>query len=313
MKRRTGISVLAAAVVVAVVMGFSAAAWAGAIEVQETWLNVQKLVGTVHPDALHNGQGKDNFVIAATFNCEAYSFGPSTDVTLSLDELDVVIPAAQWKKVGKTEKYIAKTPDYTAQIDYWINGSSRCNLKMSARNQDILNNMPNMPDMPVELVIGSVFDEAVTAHMSESIGGARMMELGPDPIMVIDTFMVKKNLRLAGKDSLVITGRCMATAFDPATSGIGLELEGYSVLIPAGAITESSNGKSVSYRGVIDGGNVSFKADDTTKFSTVITNIDLSSVTGPCTLVVYMNGVPGAGWGWALDTQSNRPGTIIKY
>jgi len=304
---------LAAAVVAALVMGFSAAAWA-VVPVEETWLNVEKLVGTVRPDAQHNGQGKDSFVIAATFNCEPNSFGPSTDVTLSMDELDIVIPADQWQKKGNTEKYLAQTPAYTAQIDYWIKGSSRCELKMSARNQDIMNNVPNMPDLPMELVIGVVFDEAVTAHMSDSGGAARMMELGPEPLMVIDSLMVKKNPSLVGKDSLVVTGRCMAEGFDPSVNGVFLALEGYSVEIPGGAITELPNGKDVSFKGVIDGANVSFKAYYSTRFSMVITNADLSSVTDlSVALRIALTGVPDAAWGWALDLQSNKPGTVLKY
>jgi hypothetical protein len=305
------------AAVVLVLAGVTATARADGelfvpIPLEDEWLSIDKASATINLAQI----GKDTFFISGSFNLPPASLDPATsDVTLSVDQLSITIPAASWTTKGAGRLYKAKQDGVSVQIVYWVKGSSRCNYKFTGSRQDVKSNVPNFPDLPVRLIIGAGFDETITATMNgTSATSAKMYSLNPQPIFVVDKIGISRNLKKVDKDSFSITGRgYVDSGFDTSTNGVYMQVGPFSYTIAVGDLVQT--GTKLSYKGTLpSGGTVTLTANmETGKITITGTKVDLSAMTNPLPVRFVLTFLPDGMWGYNLTLQSNKTGTAYKY
>jgi len=277
------------------------------------WLDLDILQGHIDPKKI----GNDNFVMKGSFNLEPGTLDPATsDVTLRVDEWELTIPGADWHKKGKTNKYMAKASNVTAQIEYWVKGSSRCKFAFIGVKQDLQSSSPNYPNLEVELQVGTVFDESLTAVM---VDRGTAFKMGPDAVestFIVKSLHVVKNKKSAGHDSFVLVTRVIVEEeFDPATNDVDIEVGNYLVHVPAGTLVIPTDAKGFSYRATLpDGGKLRLSVIfETGKMTVGVTNVDLGVFGSPTTVRFRMSAIPEANWARQLWLVTNPGQTSYKY
>ncbi len=275
--------------------------------VAESWFTIDKFQGSLSPVP-----DRDTFLLQGSMNIDPSLLGGPMDVTLTLDQWSVTLPAAGWTKVGTTEHYKTTVGNVRGDITYAVNGSSRCKYKFTGTRQDLQNNVTNYPYVPVEIAVGMVLDEAIVAEVRLNGRGYKMIAAGPDPAMMIDAVQFNVNLGRVDRDRVLLVGRIWSDAeFDPSTDSISGDIGPVHFEIPPGTLV-LRDGPSVN-RVPLGGGTVlTLKvAPNTAKFSIMITNVDASTVTPDTVVTLVFAG--DAAWSFALTLQQNRPGTMLKW
>jgi len=280
---------------------------------EEMWLDLDIFQGRIDPKHEFN----DSFVMKGSFNLEPGLIDPATsDVTINAENWQLALPAVQFQKKGNTNKYMAKGPGFTAQIEYWVKGSSRCKFTLICVKQDLQGARLHYPNITVELKIGATFDESFTAIM-EDHGTA--FKMGPDAegsLFKVKSLHLVKNRKVVGRDSFVLKARIVTDGeFDPSTNDVMLWIAGQSVTIPAGSITIPPDATKMTYNGTLAGGEkVRVSVNFNTGMMTMgATNVDLDSLTNPTTMAFTITGIPGALWAPRMWLVENPGHTSYKY
>lgn len=273
------------------------------------WLVVEKLQAR---DG--RGLGEDSGLIQGFFNLPPAILSPDVaDVTISVDEWSLTIPAAAWKKVGRGTSYMARSSEYMAKIDYWVRGSSLCKFRFSLRKQHLKDNAPNFPVLPLRLQITPAFDETLQVLMQDLRNGAKMSEW-PDLFASPRSCIVTLHPTRTGFDGFKLSGWIVAEDFDPAVNGIEMLVGPYHVVIPPGALVVR-NPNVITYQQNLAGGErLSLLIQPKKSFFTLqVRKADLTGLTNPMPLYILLQGVPGGEWMFELNLSENRPGTVLKY
>ena len=282
-----------------------------------TWLNISKMKAVVPQDA-DAVNYNDSFMIQGSFNIAKDSFVPADqDVTLTSGTWSKTFTKDMWRRLGSSGKYKAFFEHVSIQIDYWVGGSSRCNFSVVGTKQQLTGTTPDYPTIPVRLQVGT-FDETSDVQMQEETTAPSMVRLGSGPVMAVDTVRVTRSPK-DSRDTLTMTGRAYGTeGFDAAVDDMTIELGGFSIVIPAGSITQSADGKVFSYRGTLaTEERVAFKVvrvGETGKFTLSVTQADLSSLAGTGR-AQYQHGrlALELHWNYEVTFQENKTHTAFKY
>lgn len=248
------------------------------------WLRVDKLQGTAGV-----APGADLFTMAGSFNLAPAALDPRSDVTLSIDNWSCVFPAAAWKQSGKSNKFSAKAGKVSGSIFYWVGGSSKCTFIFTGKKQDLADNCPSFPNLPVRLVIGAVFDQSVTVALTDHANAFKLVTVGPSPQFLVDQVALKLNTRTVDMDRATVKGKIAISdedEFDPETTGtISMLVGPIYVEIAPGSLVFSASGTASCTGNLPDGGAYKFSIQDGSKpnkrFMLTLTNVDLSALTNP--------------------------------
>lgn len=312
MTGRTAIS--ATALALAVIVGLSAARTeAMPIPHVEEWLVISSLQGKTDETTT----GKDSFLLKGYFHCEPDSFDPAAgDVTVAIDDWNVTIPADQWKKQGQS-KFKAKYSGVTAQIDYWVKGSGRCNFTFVGTKQTLGANVPNYPDVPVRIAVTPSVDFTVTAHMEDFAAVSKMTELKPLSFFAIDKIEVKRNPDTAHKDAYKIWGRVFLVGnYDPSVNGIYVSMGEDGTAIMPGEIAIPASGNKIKFNKTFpDGRKLLLQVNtDTGQMYLFVKDVDLAAFTNPPWVIFYISNMVDSLWGYApYLQQANKTGTLHKF
>jgi len=332
--RRYVLTVLAAAILAVPLL-------TSAVQAQETfqtqWLNISRM--TV---SFPRASGRDSFSTQGSFNMNPDSIDPATaSVQIFIDEWSCTFSASDWRQVGKGRTYAAKLKEGTsfvsAQIAWWIGGSSRCNFKFTGARLDIQSGLydpwyyedssedptPGSRRPYFDLSINSVFEESLMVTMLRHGGAGRMVYL-PERY-AIDKVALTRNLTKPNRDSITVTGRLF---IDPETmlALIYGDIDPYSIgavvtigslppiWIEPGSMKWSWYTCRLSYSGTLPtGGKVSISSGLVLGKTVVsVRNIDLSDIADN-TLGVGVEFTDVFSGGYQLILQSNAKGTALKY
>jgi hypothetical protein len=292
---------------------FAGRAEAVPIPTVDKWLVIDALQGKVD----ETKPGKDSFLLKGYFHCTPESFDPTTsDVTVAVDNHVITIPAGQWTKQG-ANKFKAKFSNVSAQIDYWVKGSGRCNFMFVGTKQTMGTNVPNFPVLPVRVAVTPSIDLTVLVSMEEFGSVAKMDTLGPRPLYVINKIEVKRNFKAVKKDAYKIWGQLyLSEEFDPAVNGIYVSLGPSAVEILPGEVTSPASGNKLKFAKMFpDGTKIAVDANtETGKILVMVSNVDLSGFSNPPTAYFAITAMDDAAWGFVTYLQkANKTGSLFKF
>ena len=278
---------------------------------EETWLGIDIFRASGNPRVT----GKENFLLVGTFNLPPQPLDfASTDAVLTIDNWSVTIPEASWTNKGKSKQWKAKVGYVNAQIEYFVAGSSKCKYRFNATNQDLRNNWPSMPELPVRIQIGTVFDEWVIAEVDSSPSSVKLDSVGPSPRAVIDTASIKSSPKL-NKDGILVGMRLNLEGFDPAVNGLWMQFGSVAAEILPGELTDAKKGNVIRFKKEIFGvGKLSLMASTKTGKTTIaLTNLEMPVIDNPMVMQFQATNLPGAFWRTKIWMSVNKPGTQYRY
>jgi hypothetical protein len=300
------------------VVGFAASELQARIDYDSQWLGIDSFTMKAG-DAV--SFGKESFIIKGTFNLEPNSIeSTAADMTLSVGSWVVKFAPSSWTCKGTGKPCKAKTADgnMTANIQYWIGGTSKCKYTFTAKKQDLRDYVMlgvDSADVPVRLQIGAEFDESVTADCKVRGTTVRYMTLAPQPCCIVDKVQVK-NGAAALADVIVVSGRLNVDSYDTDVNGTEVLVWGQYCGILPGEIW-SMHGKIASIKKTFDGTKkLSFSVNvNTGKFTMTLSKLDLLPVSlDPLVVgIAVTGGTNGGFWAFGVWTKANRKGTVYSY
>jgi len=222
----------------------------------------------------------------------------------------MTVPSS-WTRLGKTNVYTCKQGAVTGRITCRVNGSSKCLFKFTGLKLTLQPDITSLPDVPVRLQLGDDFDQTVVARgMTVKNHAARMTSAGPLPLFYIEKLTVIRNLKQAGRDSLVFKGRLfLSTPFDPNADALAMDVGPHSILVPAGAWVKAGNG--LRYKPTRQ---LTVQLIPTTgALSITASGIDFSAVTTGTHVSLSVANHAGADWDYGFLLSVNKAGTVYKY
>jgi len=257
--------------------------------------------------------GKDAFALSGILNMPFTANVPET-VTLTIDDWSVVMDSSSWTRAGTANVYTCKEGGISAKMTYWVKGTTKCLFSFTATNQTLQGHVPNWPDVPVRLRLGSDFDETLTANLAVKGTAGKLSSLGPLPLFCTEKLTVKRNLRLAGHDALSLSGKVFLDSdFDPSEDDLTMHVGPYELLIPAGTTYVPTNG-IVKYTAATPSGKMAFQLNNNTHaLSVTATGVNMSSVTEDIEVSLSITNHPGAVWNCGLRMARNITGTAYTY
>ena len=300
---------------VSIIAFASASAYA---EADATWLQIDKFKVSMPASV-----GHDQFVLEGQFNMPLTldSTGEalvieSTDVTLNIDSSwSEVFPADSWRRVGASRQFVARQDHVLAMVTFFVKGSSKCLFKFIGSQQSLNGNIPGMPSVPVELQIGTLFDETVTAEMKGQHRLFKLDSVGPEPQFFIRSLLIERDANSVGGDRMAFTGVLFVDGgFNPASDDVTLTVGTYELVLPAGTL--KSNGRNMSkHLGKTPGDGTLFARFDSKTGQLVVMagKLDLSAVTRDVEVGLTVSGHDGAAWAYTLTAAENGPQTVLKY
>jgi len=282
-----------------------------------TWLNISTF--RFHENtSLSN---RDSFVLKGSFNAEPYSLESTDDVTLSMGGKAIIFAHDLWRKVGRNACK-ARTGGVSAQITYWVGGSSRCNFTFIGSRQNMPGYMASPYDTTIELRIGGAFDESVTVMVTVQNPGrgtvfnARLDSYSEDMLatFALDSVRITRS-RKAGHDRMTISGRCWNSGFDPEKSAFAVNVGSFRATIEPWQQMTVVKGKGHCTLSLPTGGKVTLNFDlNTGKTSFAFTNVDLGSLANPDVLFVgVINEDSAPAWNFGLTFKENKSHTSSAY
>jgi len=293
-----------------VILGVAGGAQA-VLPTRETWLGIDIFQARGNPTVA----GRDSFLLTGNFNAPPWSIYPSaSDVTLTIDDWSATIPAEWWTRKGASKQWKVKAPGFSGQIEYFVNGSSKCKYRFIASNQDLKNNWPSIPDLPVRLRIGTTFDESIIADVDPLPNGIKLSDLEPVPSLMLDAVSIKSSPKL-NKDGIVVTGRLNIDHFDDAVNGFWMQFGVVTAEILPGELSITKSGKMLRFKKDLPGGEkLSFTVNtDTGKVTIALTKVEMPIVDNPMVMMFQVTNMPGAIWRARVWMSENRPKTQYKY
>jgi hypothetical protein len=317
-----------ALLILAVFASYAAAQPIDSTAPRATWVNMTKLNAVVtqggcaschaHPPVIGAAPAaRDSFVMQGYFNLAPNSVHPAAvDVSLIADPLQWDFPSGSWTRVGKSGKYKARVNNVSAQIDYWVGGSSRCNFTFIATKQVDMSQPISHEFMTMELKVGTAFDESFEAMVTPHGKSVSLVNAGGGPTFALDSVTITRNRKKANSDSIKVAARSWGVDdFDPGAQDIEVDLGSFHAILPAGSLVLAKNGKTANYKGPLPGGGSMVLtiglATSTVAFT--ISKVDLSGVTEPCDFAFDMVGTNSGRWGFSLQFQENKTHTVLKY
>jgi len=307
---------LAAVVFAALAIVVFAAGESQARPLYTQWLGIDSLtmkIGQPLPE------GKESFTMTGTFNVEPNSIeSTSADLTLSVGTWSVNFGPSSWTCKGHSKTCKAKSIDgsVTASIQYWINGTSKCKYTFTAKKQDLRSHLDygggDYVEIPVELQIGTGFDETVIAQCNVKGSTVRCAWLGPMPHFILDKLQVVTS-KAASRDTIVVRARSNID-FDPSLNGYEINVCGETVQIfPDDPWT--LHGRIASIRKTFDGTKkLAYTINiETGKFTFTLSKLDLTTVDNPLILTFTLTGPGAASWPCEVRVSTNKKGTVYSY
>jgi len=281
-------------------------------QVTDKWVAVDKFNAVV---ANERG-GNDSFVMQGKFNLPVQAVIESTDFTLSIDSTwSCTIPAASWRRNGKSHSFTAKSGDVTASVTYWVNNSSKCTFKVNARHQSLMRDFPDPEGFVVTLAVGTQFEESTAFEIGVRGKTAHMTGVGPGDIFVIDKLQMKRNPRGGRHDSMVFEARmCTEGDLDAEATNVQADFGPFHMEFPLQDMTVS--GIYHKYKGTLaTGEKVSVTVNDNTgKMVVVASGLDLSALTSDGDVPVSFS-FSGTSVAWSLVVHAtvNKAHSVYKY
>ncbi len=284
----------------------------------EQWLSIKSFQSTVTPSRSNS----DRLSLRGSFNLlPPLGFNPADQTaTFGVGSFERSLPADHWRRVGRLQKYTQTTSNYSATIDYFVGGGSRCDFTYSATKATLGEVFANLSDVPIGLglanSLGATFYDKVDVNVQASGRSFRLGWDSPEPVLFIDTFNITRNLTKTNMDSVVVSGRVLGSfQFNPAINGIELELGPFQVVIPPGAMTAPRSGTRLSYKTTPQGGTAITFTYDTEKgtFSLRAQKANFAGTANPFGLHLRLTGVSGALWNYRLNLQVASNGKSLRY
>jgi hypothetical protein len=275
--------------------------------------------------ALAPSGGNDSFAVQGSFNMPVATL-ESTDVTLTLaSNYSIPIPAAAWKRVGKSNTFVGGAFGVTGSMTFWKKGSSKCDFKFTGSKQSLAAYLPSSApaNVSVELEIGPLFDQTLTAVLNISKDGRHysLNTLGPDRFYVLRKVTVTRNLKKTHKDkALYVSNLYSATPYDPATDPLAITVGPVTLSIPAGTITPPAKGNTLKYQTAFLGGGkatLTINNTESARFTLMLTDVDLSSMDQNAEISLDLRKPAdfplGPVWIDDVTLTTNRSGSLMTY